>query len=129
MKEILNRHKDFNRDSKETRMERMVEGWNGQMVVAVASVMSTAFRGSSSCWCYMRWPLDKTMSPLPMTNVRWRRLLSMRSYPEMLHVPSRVWGPWCTIGARRSGRTCEGTLWPPPRRGLKGKMFMLKPFG
>ena len=41
VKEILSRHKDFNRDSKESPMERLVEGWNGQMAAAVASVMST----------------------------------------------------------------------------------------
>ena len=40
-KEILSRHKVFNRDSNEIRVERLVEGWNGQMTAAVASVMST----------------------------------------------------------------------------------------
>ena len=41
MKEILSRNKDYNRDSKEVHMERLMEGWKGQMADVMANMMST----------------------------------------------------------------------------------------
>ena len=86
VKEILSRNNEYNRDSKEVHMKRLMEGWNGQMANRITTMMTNNKRKADVA--------DPLLEEKVLICVRrWGSSLTHRSYtPPAVHTGMKIWG-------------------------------------